>query len=305
MIPARFQLPVESKVMGCLMYITIIPVVSVFIMLLLFLAVFGVVQWVGLPEQVSMVFGLVAFPLILIWVVRFAARDFRRRAGMEVVIDHDRIELTVGGKHREIPLEEIDSVRLVRVQGNMACILRLVSRERIRLPEEIAPYSHLLEPLEATLIPHLADRIPSRLGEEQEISLRESEFMGLWLMIRGVMSILFGILLYLSIVLRMGGLPLILGGWLSIGQGRLARRGGFVVRPDGVVPKRSFGDWLVPWSEIVSIRRNDCGILLQASDGTEISTSSLTHDWWPVARWIEDVCAKDSERLNQETGVRQ
>jgi len=267
-------------------YVIVAPIVAIVLTLLSMLPATLLVQWARWPEASAGILAFALFPMILLAVCAWAIRDYRRRALTEVVVHRDRIELSLGRDQREIPFDSVHTVRLVRVRADMVCVLQLTGGEKVWLSQEIAPFSQVHAPFELTLVSDLARRIPDRLAAEETISLRESRLKSLSLIPLGACIMVFAGLLCLSgRGFRIGRQLLSVGdSWIHVG--RRAARGGFVVCQDGIVAGRH-PDRPIPWSEMATMRRDACGIVIEAADGRKFSASALARNCWPVAKWIE------------------
>jgi hypothetical protein len=287
-IPARYERPGSSKLVGCLVYLVVAPFVALF--LALFPAVSMILGLEALGVSMAREIGNTAFvvllPLMGIGVAIWGYRDYRRRAALEVIIDRDRVTIGRGGAEQVLRFEDVVSIRLDPTENDFACVLGRRSGRAWRLPPEVAPFAMARDALEITLIRDLLRRLDDRIAGGEAVALEISSARLLFVACQGVAALLVGVSMLPRPWLIPKGILLLRHATTVFQQVKLGMGGGLVIDREGL---RRFAKCPVPrtsWGDLKRVRSDPAGLVLQSPSGEIFTLSTLVNDYWPVLRWI-------------------
>src|SRR5437868_254583 len=95
-LPATFGRTGGSKAVGCLVYVVVTPFVAIFLALFLTLPIQLALQASVISEETAGHIFFFIFIVIGLATLRWAIRDYRRRADLTVTIGWDRIVVQLG-----------------------------------------------------------------------------------------------------------------------------------------------------------------------------------------------------------------
>ena len=225
----------------------------------------------------------VLLPLTFAWATCFAIHDYRRRAGMEIVIDEEQIVFEAGNTREAIPHAAVREIRTSSWIVEHGCILVLDNGQHYKMPSDIASNVEIHAAFEKYLFPILAARIEKAIAAGETIYVPDNR-------IRACIQILFGLMLLVScpiIVIIISfrgqlmefnllgpGTTRIRAGWYGLG-------GGFVVSRTGIRSRRGLRE--ARWNEIASVKNSDCGVEIKTKLGHCYSASVYAANCGAVA----------------------
>jgi hypothetical protein len=262
------------------------PFVALFLALFLAVPIMYALEAIGLSRDRASAPFLVLLPLIGVGVAAWAYRDYRRRAALEVVIDRDRVTIGVDSRQTVLRFEDVASIRLVPTRADFACVLVPRSGRVLRLPPEIAPFSRVREPLEATLIPEMVRRLDERIARGEAVTLRTPSARILVTMSRAFGALLMSLLLLVRPWMLPMGILVVRHAMMVIRQSWLGIRGGIVIGREGLQRSSDASATPTPWDHLERIRSDPIGLVLRSTAGQLFTLSALTDDFWPALRWI-------------------
>jgi hypothetical protein len=285
LIPARFERTGSSKVIGCLVYLVVAPFVTLFLALFLAIPMMYALEAAGMPRERASTPFIVLLPLVGIGVAMWGYRDYRRRAALEVTVDHDRITIRVDSRLNVVRFDDVASIRLAPAKTGYACVLATHAGQIVRLPPEIASFAHVEQALELTLIRQLVARLNERIAAgEAEVYRIPTRRLAL-LMARGLGSLVLGVCFLAG--LKPGLATLMINcGVLVLRQSWAGRRGGLILDRVGVRGLGATDSAHTPWASLDQVENDAVGLLLRSKDGKVLHLSWLTDDFWPASRWI-------------------
>ncbi|MDR3619556.1 MAG: hypothetical protein P4L85_09415 [Paludisphaera borealis] len=287
-IPATYQRAGANKLLGCLVYLIVAPFVALFLAIIIGLPIGLVLEAHGVPKERASLAIAAFLPLTGIGVAVWGYRDYLRRAALGVVIDRDRVTISVGSHRTVLRFEEVASIRLVPAGHDFACVLTPRSGRVLLLPPEIAPFSLVREPLEVTLIPNLVRRLDERIARGETVTLRISSARLVVMMTKAVVSLLVAVVLCLGRPWMLPwGLFVVRNAAVVVHQSWLGLRGGLVIESEGLRPVSDPSATPTPWDRLVLIRSDPVGLELRSTAGQDFALSALTDDFWPAFRWIK------------------
>lgn len=281
MDPVRFARPGSQRALGCAVYLVVTAVLGCFVGLLVFGCSMAGLGAAGLPEPAAAGLGLVIGLGAVGLLARFAWRDYRRRASLELVLGKEHLELTQGPDRVEIPYGEVETVQL-RYNGSLPTLdIEAADGRRVRIPTEIAPFAQVLPVLGARLFPGMAERLERRLQSGQDVPLTDGRARSLLRIVWGVVMILVAPLLIVSIKAAEVGFEFLRLGPARVRQGRRGLRGGFTLTRDGLRPP---GEEIrsIPWSDLTALRLDDDGVVLQSLELRRYSASAFAPNYGPL-----------------------
>lgn len=288
-MPVTFRRPATSRAVALLMYAVIVPVLSVFVSAMLGALLSVVTNGTRFESLTGLLTFFVLLPLTFAWATCFAIHDYRRRAGMEIVIDAEQIVIEAGNTREAIPHAEVRAIKTSSWIVEHGYSLVLDNGQHYKIPSDVAPYVEIHTAFEKYLFPILAARIEKAIAAGETIYVPDNR-------IRACIQILFGLLLLGScpiIVIIISfrgqltefnllgpGTTRIRAGWYGLG-------GGFVVSRKGIRSRRGFRE--ARWSQIASVKNGDCGVEITTKLGKCYSASAYAANCGAVAAWL---CSK-------------
>lgn len=287
MTRAAFRRDVFSRVVGCVVYVVATPFIVLFVAIWIVLpAVYGLESLGVKKDTATGIAALIAFPVVTFFVVRWAIRDYWRRAGLTVEIGYDRVVVTVDDRSRVLTFTEVKAIRIVPASSGMVCVLEPHEGPSLRLPPEAAPFSSIRGALQPTLVAHLARQIGEHLAEGQVIAVRDPS-AGALVYLRGVGEVALAGLLIASIVRAPMAFLVARQGIAHMRCGVLDVDGGFLIHHDGLERCRG-GSWgVTPWTELEIVQSDDLGFVVESREGTRFSASPYAHYYWPATFWLK------------------
>jgi hypothetical protein len=247
-------------------------------------------QHMCVPHGVAVAVCIVIDVVTFVVLVRFAIRDYRRRAGNAVTVHDDRVEIQHLGERVSVPFSEVRTVRLLPRRHDALCLLCSFDGGTRRLPAEIAPFSVARTALEATLLPWLAQRFGEELAGGSPVRVRESSLRARVRIVGGVLVIVPSIAAILTLRGIPAGLRWAKGGWLTARRGWRGRGSDFEISRQGVRRTgRSLPSDLHPWTGLREVCVDDAGVVLRYEDGRTITASIFSENYWPFAVWIRAI----------------
>jgi hypothetical protein len=285
MEPVRFARAGGSKALGCLVYAVLIPVLGLIVgMLGAALAMWGARSakvsetWQGVAAGAA---GLALFGAVA-W---FGWRDYHRRAGAEVVLSEDQIEVASGGERVQIRYADVSAV-LLRFEGWSPTLeVRTDDGRRRRVPSDIAPFERAEPVLLEVLLPRLLERLERELAAGRAVHVKESGARSVGRIFYGLFLLLIAPLLILTLHHAARGFDALRLGVARIRQGWRGRGGGFTLTSEGVLPPGEEAR-AIPWRELTAESLDGHGITLVSLEGARVSASRFAENFWPLSRLI-------------------
>ena len=229
---------------------------------------------------------MVLLPIVGLVVAAWGYRDFRRRSGLEVVIDRREVTVGIDSSQRALNFADVVSIRIIPTRLDYACVLIPRIGRSLRLPPEIAPFSVVRDALDQTLIPEIVERWDKRMTAGDAVELQISPRRLFLMMSRAVGALLLGGLMLLNPWMIPMGVLVVRHSATVIQQLRLGFHGGFVVDRRGLRHHAESTEEFAAWNCLERIRSDSIGLVLRSTDGRIFALSSLTVDFWPALRWL-------------------
>ena len=280
--PATYRREPASKIVGCLVYAVVAPFLGLILGVIVIMPIVFGLKALGWRDEDGRRLILIPMAAVVAGVIAWGVREYRRRAGVEVVIDRDRLSIGLGRRLEVWVFSEVESIRLVQAGLDMGCILVRKGGGLIRVPPEVAPYSIVRELLEPTLIDRLRRQLGDRIRAGESIAIREHAPGGLGRIARGSGMLLGSLFLILTLRPALG-VPLLRGALILMNQGWIGLGGGFVLEARGV-RGRSAGR--IDWDELVPAEQGEVGLILRARDGRKVAASPYAENYWPARSWL-------------------
>jgi hypothetical protein len=278
-LPTSFQRDVGSKAAGCLVYALVAPMLAFVVALILSFPVSYLLTSLGVSEERAKYAFPILLPAIAVGACAQGAREYRQRAAQSVLIDWERIVIGRGTRARTVAFSDVTRVRVVPGRLAMTCVLEGSFGKPLPLPADLAPFSLVREALEAALIPRLSRELDERLRNGESVAIRESRPGAILRIVRGLGVVLLSVTLKGKSAVLSHGLLLVRHGWLG-------RRGGFVVRWQGLCPRSGDERDLVPWDELERLRHDQVGLVFRSRGGQIFAASPYAADYFVCSAWL-------------------
>jgi hypothetical protein len=287
---ARFYLAAGNRVAGLIEYILILPIVAAILCPVGGIVIMMILEHAAVPKAAAISISVAGSVLILVILIRFAIRDYRRRAGSEVEVTSDCISVTHLGRGVCVPLDDVSGARLVPYRRDAQFVLCLSDGRQCRLPVEIAPFSVARAALETALVDRLGHKMGEEIARGKSIRVSEGRLRPWVRMVSGVLSVLSGALITTTIRLMPLGVKMIRGGVLQVRRGWRGRKTDFEVTREGLQPTGSITPSDVhPWSSLDDYYADDAGLVLQFNDAHVITASIFSQNYWSFLGWVRQL----------------
>lgn len=273
----------ESKIVGFLVYLVVVPILSVTIGVMLGGLFYWIGMSLGLPEKVAGLSFSVAFVTSFIGLLLFAISDFKRRAFAEVVIFQDRLFVSNNGVKSEIRFEDISAVKFFRDGRALGCELALADGTCVRFPSDVASFFAVRRASDETYIEFLRSRADYSLKNGSILEWVTEPNAALRQKLTGILLIVWACTLALTIKFyHYAPKAYRLGKFYY----RSGRSKGFKIRDEGLIDNEN-PTQCIHWRELNLKSDLADGILIGSTGGLTFAASALTSNAWPLWKLIE------------------
>lgn len=281
---AHFERSGGSKVLSCIKYALVVPILSLGVFLVIGLPIAIFLEKWGVPKATLPWFTVGCLLLIMVGMGCISFRHFQRRVAAQVWIYDDRLEIQQGKERENTPYANVRGVRLDPEGDEPACVLLLEDGRSIHIPTGIAPFAAVRTVLEPTLIAELQRRLALEMEAGRDIVLSDGRCISLCRMMYSVLLLFVAPFLMLrSPTLSAGTFRFAMTG---LRRARRGLRGGFSLVREGIQFPGSFALPL-KFDEVKPLAMDEDGIVLQSPKGGVASISSHAENYWPTLSWFK------------------
>lgn len=260
-----------STALGAVVYLVIGP----FFGALLGLFAMGLIgalleRTFGAPDRVSIPVSFVVGFACLLGGMAWAFHDFRRRAGVEIVLGPGRLSRRLGRRVRTWTAADVEGIRLANAGRDV--LINLAGERPLRIPGDLVAAATVVRLLERFLVPALADRHADRLAAGDTIVIRDLGLRAIPTAVREVARLVcFGALLRLTPDGRAQAHAALVG----LRQCARGIRGGFSLRPGGL--QAAADGPLIPYDQVTAVRVDPVGLRVETLRGFLIASPAASH----------------------------
>lgn len=237
----------------------------------------GALLHLAVGELPSLVGGFVVGLAVLILLVRFFIRGYRRQAGSEIRLWPDRLERVTGEKVETIRFDALAAIE--HHETPQPDLGRIVLRpEEGKVVEVTAPWSlaEVGPRLKEIAVPVMVARRRAALDRGEELVFREQQGKALWSALGGLLSLGWGGFLTIGIALAMSrgetqveprgltvGIMFLIAGFSSLTWFIRTRGNGMILTRTGIRKiGRDFGSEN-PWTDVRRLTLDKMGVRLE------------------------------------------
>jgi hypothetical protein len=240
----------------------------------------------GVPWERANGFFLLMVPVFGLGMGVWGYHEYQRGAGLEVIIERDRVTVGTNGRKRVLRFEDVNYIRLVPAGSELACILIPRSGRALRLPPEIVPFDIIRDALAISVIFQLLGRMDERLARGETVDLRISRIRLAVTTSRALGALLSGAAMLLNPLCFSLGLHFLRYGKLLIQQSLMGIRGGLVLERHGLRSPSKRNRAVIPWHLLELVQTDSIGLVLRSKERHRFALSALTDNYLPALRLI-------------------
>ena len=274
---------------GFIEYIIVAPIVAVLVCGTAAVVVFLVTEHFAGRGAVSTAAGIAAAIAALIIVVRFAIRDYSRRAGSIVTLSPDLVTIKHLGRTTRVDIDLINSVLIAPHGAKDQFILQLAGGGMCGIPVEAADVNNARFEIENYLGLAVLAKCRVSIRSGNALRVRESAARASLRMLNGLLTYVLAAGCLLSIKGISHGFELWREADLKIRRGWRGRRCDFEVVSDGVRPTGSIlPSETCPWSSLRRWSVDEVGLVLEF-DRRRFIASAYASNSRPLSVWLKSL----------------
>ena len=291
--PVTLECRAVNKGLGCLSYVLAAPVLILILASLIAVPIALALDANDVAKEVRTGVLLAGLSVAVICVSAWCCRNYRRRASLRIVIHRDRIFVFRNGQEQTIHFTDVESVRLIRAEaGGVGCVLTMKSGRSLELDPLVGPCAILQQPLGETLIWELAQRAEMQLEIGASLEIRDNRAAARWRLLAGICLIAIGVLLILTVINAIWGVPVTIAGRALYVRGKLGIGGGFTLDRSGVCSGHGQNESWAAWQDLNLVRNDHHGLLLESTGGERCSASLFAENYWIAAVLVQRYLAR-------------
>jgi hypothetical protein len=296
---ASFGVAANSRALALIEYVIVFPIVAIFVCGFAAVVASLIAKNLVFSKEIGVVAAIIAALLAFAILLRFAIRDYHRRAGSTVIVGHESITISHIGKTDQRNYDAVEAVRIVPHAGDDQYVLHLSDGTSCRIPTGVAAVKIARPALERNLGPRLAEKYLRKIANGSAVQVRDSALRAWMQIASGLLSFVMAAVFMISIKFIGHGIDLWGEGYRRVLRGRRGRRGGFDVLESGVRPAGSLlrAD-TCPWSSLKNARVDDSGVILEFEHG-RFSASIYAEHFFPFAYWVDVAICKPWESYHE------